>query len=85
MEGSCNESNASTTIGTLGTTKDSPVTVKPGAEGEVTFTYTNNTPYLATTANQPTYPAITGSGDAWLNSLKANADTNVYLQFFKDG
>lgn len=85
LEGSCNESNASTTIGTLGTTKDSPVTVKPGAEGEVTFTYTNNTPYLATTANQPTYPAITGSGDAWLNSLKANADTNVYLQFFKDG
>lgn len=85
LEGSCNESNASTTIGTLGTTKDSPVTVKPGAEGEVTFTYTNNTPYLATTANQPTYPAIAGSGDAWLNSLKANADTNVYLQFFKDG
>ena len=85
LEGSCNESNASTTIGTLGSTKDSPVTVKPGAEGEVTFTYTNNTPYLATTANQPTYPPIDGSGDAWVASLKANADTNVYLQFFKDG
>ena len=85
LEGSCNESNASTTIGTLGSTKDSPVTVKPGAEGEVTFTYTNNTPYLATTANQPTYLPIDGSGDAWVASLKANADTNVYLQFFKDG
>lgn len=85
LEGSCNESNASTTIGTLGSTKDSPVTVKPGAEGEVTFTYTNNTPYLATTANQPTYPPIDGSGDAWVASLKANADTNIYLQFFKDG
>ena len=85
LEGSCNESNASTTIGTLGSTKDNPVTVKPGAEGEVTFTYTNNTPYLATTANQPTYPPISGSGDAWVASLKANADTNVYLQFFKDG
>lgn len=85
LEGSCNESNASTTIGTLGSTKDNPVTVKPGAEGEVTFTYTNNTPYQATTANQPTYPPISGSGDAWVASLKANADTNVYLQFFKDG
>lgn len=85
LEGSCNESNASTTIGTLGSTKDNPVTVKPGAEGKVTFTYTNNTPYLATTANQPTYPPIGGSGDAWLNSLKANADTNVYLEFYKDG
>ena len=85
LEGSCNESNASTTIGTLGSTKDNPVTVKPGAEGEVTFTYTNNTSYQATTANQPTYPPISGSGDAWVASLKANADTNVYLQFFKDG
>ena len=85
LEGSCDESNASTTIGTLGTTKDNPVTVKPGAEGEVTFTYTNNTPYLATTANQPTYPPISGSGADFVASLKANADTNVYLQFLKDG
>ena len=85
LEGSCNESNASTTIGALGTTKDNPVTVKPGADGEVTFTYTNNTPYLATTANQPTYPPISGSGADYVASLKANADTNVYLQFLKDG
>lgn len=85
LEGSCNESNASTTIGTLGSTKDNPVTVKPGAEGEVTFTYTNNTPYLATTANQPTYPPISGSGADFVSSLKANADTNIYLEFYKDG
>lgn len=87
-KGSCGESNASTTIGTLGSTKDSPVTVKPGAEGEVTFTYTNNTPYLATTANQPTYPSYKEdglTGDAYIKALMGNNDTNIYLQFFKDG
>ena len=85
LEGSCNESNAATTIGKLGTTQENPVTVKPGAEGEVTFTYTNNTPYLATTANQPTYPSLDGGGEAHIAAMKANGDTNIYLQFFKDG
>ena len=86
LEGSCNESNASTTIGTLGSTKDSPVTVKPGAEGEVTFTYTNSSPYTATTASQPTYPSYEGlTGDAYIKALMGNNDTNIYLQFFKDG
>ena len=85
-KGSCGESNASTTIGTLGSTKDSPVTVKPGAEGEVTFTYTNDTPYLATTANQPTYPSYKElSGDAYREAIQANNDTNIYLEFYKEG
>lgn len=85
-KGSCGESNASTTIGTLGSAKDSPVTVKPGAEGEVTFTYTNDTPYLATTATQPTYPSYKGlSGEAFIDAVRANNDTNIYLEFYKDG
>lgn len=85
-KGSCNESNASTTIGTLGSTKDKPVTVKPGAEGEVTFTYTNDSPYLATTATQPTYPSYKGlTGDAYREAIQANNDTNIYLEFYKDG
>ena len=85
-KGSCNESNASTTIGTLGSTKGSPVTVKPGAEGEVTFTYTNDSPYLATTASQPTYPSYESLlGDAFIEAVKGNNDTNIYLEFYKDG
>lgn len=42
--------NASTTIGELGTTNGNPTTVKAGANGEVTFTYTNNSEITATTA-----------------------------------
>lgn len=42
--------NASTTIGELGTTNGNPTTVKAGANGEVTFTYTNNSEIVATTA-----------------------------------
>lgn len=42
--------NASTTIGELGTTNANPTTVKAGANGEVTFTYTNNSELPATTA-----------------------------------
>lgn len=47
--------NASTTIGELGTTNGNPTTVKAGANGEVTFTYTNNSEITATTAARQSY------------------------------
>lgn len=47
--------NASTTIGELGTTNANPTTVKAGANGEVTFTYTNNSEITATTAARQSY------------------------------
>lgn len=47
--------NASTTIGELGTTNANPTTVKAGANGEVTFTYTNNSEIMATTAARQSY------------------------------
>ena len=47
--------NASTTIGELGTTNGNPTTVKAGANGEVTFTYTNNSEIMATTAARQSY------------------------------
>lgn len=47
--------NASTTIGELGTTNGNPTTVKAGTNGEVTFTYTNNSEITATTAARQSY------------------------------
>lgn len=63
--------NASTTIGELGTTNANPTTVKAGANGEVTFTYTNNSEITAT---KPAGQNLTGysytiasvvPGDVW--------------------
>ena len=62
--------NASTTIGELGTTNGNPTTVKAGANGEVTFTYTNNSEITATTAarqsmtDEKIYVSLTRDGQA---------------------
>lgn len=62
--------NASTTIGELGTTNGNPTTVKAGANGEVTFTYTNNSEIVATTAprasitDEKIYVSLTRDGQA---------------------
>ena len=62
--------NASTTIGELGTTNANPTTVKAGANGEVTFTYTNNSELPATTAarqsmtDEKIYVSLTRDGQA---------------------
>lgn len=62
--------NASTTIGELGTTNANPTTVKAGANGEVTFTYTNNSELPATTAarqsmtDEKIYLSLTRDGQA---------------------
>lgn len=62
--------NASTTIGELGTTNGNPTTVKAGANGEVTFTYTNNSEIAATTAarqsmtDEKIYVSLTRDGQA---------------------
>ena len=62
--------NASTTIGELGTTNGNPTTVKAGANGEVTFTYTNNSEITATTAarqsmtDEKIYLSLTRDGQA---------------------
>lgn len=62
--------NASTTIGELGTTNGNPTTVKAGANGEVTFTYTNNSELPATTAarqsmtDEKIYLSLTRDGQA---------------------
>lgn len=62
--------NASTTIGELGTTNGNPTTVKAGANGEVTFTYTNNSEIVATTAPRASitdgkiYVSLTRDGQA---------------------
>lgn len=62
--------NASTSIGELGTTNANPTTVKAGANGEVTFTYTNNSELPATTAarqsmtDEKIYLSLTRDGQA---------------------
>lgn len=62
--------NASTTIGELGTTNGNPTIVKAGANGEVTFTYTNNSEIVATTAprasitDEKIYLSLTRDGQA---------------------